>query len=193
MKMEFTRFAALCVFVPMIALGQNTAIHEARHTIASIPESKCVLSTASNEQTLTVRGKARHTAHDLVFDIPGCDETVLLTYAGNQDNNVSSTALRQDGELKRFQKYIISVYMNRGENNCIDCRMYDDVEAELTGKLEIATLPPGATRDKVNFMRDGSGKVIGTFGWGHPGPFASYRLIIQSVADVKAKKLPPPK
>jgi hypothetical protein len=38
-----------------------------------------------------------------------------------------------------------------------------------------------------------SGKIIGTFGWGHPGPFAAYRLVIQSVAHVKARKLPPPK
>jgi len=192
MKMKLTIFPILSVFAAVIAFGQDTAMHEAGHTATSVTESKCVLSTASNEQTLTVKGKARNTAHDLVFDIPGCDEAVLLTFAGNHDNDVSVTELRRDSELKRFQKYTTSVYTNRGKSNCMDCLEYGDVEAELTGKLEIATMPPGATRDKANFIRDGSGKIIGTFGWGHPGPITAYRLVIQAVADVKAKKLPPP-
>jgi len=190
--MKLRIFPVLSVFVAVIAFGQDTAMHEAGHTATSVTESKCVLSTANNGQTLTVRGKARSTAHDLAFDIPGCNETVLLTFAGNQDNDVSATELRRDGELKRFQKYTTSVYMSRGKSNCMDCPKYGDVEAELTGKLEIATMPPGATKDKANFIRDGSGKIIGTFGWGHPGPFAAYRLVIKAVADVKARKLPPP-
>lgn len=176
------------VFLGVIALGQDTGMHKAQHAA----ESKCVLSTASNGQTLTVSGEARSTAHDLALDIPGCDETVLLTFAGSKDNDVSGSELRQDDELKRFQKYTSSVYESTGDNICLECRKYGDVEAELTGKLEIATVPPGATKDKANFLRDGSGKIIGTFGWGHPVPFAGYRLVIQSVAHVKARKLPPP-
>jgi hypothetical protein len=66
------------------------------------------------------------------------------------------------------------------------------VEAELTGELEIANMPPGATKDKANFVRDESGRIIGTFGWGHPGPFAAYRLVIHSVGYAKAQKLPRP-
>ncbi len=183
----------LSVFLTVIALGQDTATHEAGHAATTATESKCVLSTASNGQTLTVRGKARSTAHDLAFDIPGCNETVLLTFAGEKDNDVSVSELRQDDELRRFQKYTSSVYKSTGKNICMECAKYGDVEAELTGKLEIATMPPGATKDKANFIRDGSGKIIGTFGWGHPGPFAGYRLVIQSAAHVKARKLPPPK
>lgn len=64
------------------------------------------------------------------------------------------------------------------------------MEAELTGKLEIASMSPGATKDRAGFIRDQSGKIIGQFGWGHPIPFASYRLVIRSVAHVKARKLP---
>ena len=183
----------LSVFLTVIALGQVTATQEAGHAATSTTESKCVLSTASNGQTLTVRGKARSTAHDLAFDIPGCNETVLLTFAGEKDNDVSVSELRQDDELRRFQKYTSSVYKSTGKNLCMECAKYGDVEAELTGKLEIATMPPGATKDKANFIRDGSGKIIGTFGWGHPGPFAGYRLVIQSAAHVKARKLPRPR
>lgn len=180
------------VFLAVIALGQDTATHEVGHAAPSVTESKCVLSTASNGQTLTVRGKVRNTAHDMAFDIPGCNETVLLTFAGEKDNTVSGSELRQDDELKRFQKYTSSVYKSTGKSICMDCPKYGDVEAELTGKLEIATIPPGATKDKANFIRDGSSKIIGMFGWGHPGPFAAYRLVIKSVSHVKARKLPRP-
>jgi len=74
----------------------------------------------------------------------------------------------------------------------MQCMKYGDVEATLTGKLEIASMPPGTTKDPTGFVRDSSGKIVGTFGWGHPVPFAKYRLVIQSVSDVKARKLPKP-
>jgi hypothetical protein len=69
---------------------------------------------------------------------------------------------------------------------------YGDVEARLTGKLEVASMRPGTTKDPAGFLRDSSGKIVGTFGWGHPVPFAKYRLVIESVSDVKARKLPKP-
>jgi hypothetical protein len=183
----------LSMLFTVVAIGQDTTTHEAGHAATSTTESQCVLSAGSNGQTLTVRGMVRSTPHDLAFDIPGCKETVLLTFAGEPDSGVSGAELRRDAELRRFRKYTSSVYKSTGKNLCMECAKYGDVEAELTGKLEIATLPPGATKDKANFIRDGSGKIIGMFGWGHPGPFAAYRLVIQSVAQVKARKLPPPK
>ncbi len=190
--MKLIILPVLSAFLTVIALGQDTATHEAGYAATSATESKCILSTASNGQTLTVKGKARSTAHDLAFDIPGCKETVLLTFAGEKDSNVSVSELRQDDALRRFQKYTSSVYRSLGKNICMECAKYGDVEADLTGKLEIATMPPGATKDKANFIRDSSGKIIGTFGWGHPGPFAGYRLVIQSATHVKARKLPRP-
>ncbi len=154
---------------------------------------KCVLSTASDGQTIAVRGKVSSAAHDMTFDIPGCNETVLLTFAGGDDNDVSGSELRKDDQLRRFQKYTSSVYKSTSKNKCMECAKYVDVGAELTGKLQIATIPPGATKDRAGFIRDQSGKVIGQFGWGHPAPFAGYRLVIQSVSHVKARKQPPPK
>jgi len=182
----------LCLFA-VVALGQDTAIHEAGHTATSVTGTGCVLSTANNGQRITLHGKAANGAHDLMLEIPGCTEAVLLTFAGNPDSGLSATELRRDGELRRFQKYTTSIYMDRGKSNCMDCRIYGDVEADLTGKLEIASVPPGATRDPSGFLRDKSGKFIGTSGWGHPGPFARYRLVIVSVSHVTARKLPSPK
>ncbi len=153
----------------------------------------CVLNAAKDGQTITAHGKTVDEPHDLAFDIPGCKETVLLTYAGDRDADVSGDQLRRDASLKRFQEYTGAVYKGDEKNICIQCMKYGDVEATLTGKIEIATIPPGTTKDWMGFIRDTSGKIVGKWGWGHPVPFAGYRLVIFSVTDVKAKKLPKPK
>lgn len=152
----------------------------------------CVLSTASNGQTVTVQGTVRQGPHDMGIDIPGCKDIVLLAYAGDQDTDASVAELRRDRELKRFQKYTQSVYKGTAKNICMACPKYEDVQAELTGKLQIATVPAGATKDRLGLVRDASGKFLGKSGWGHPMPFANYRLVIVSAANVKARKLPPP-
>lgn len=190
--MKLSLFPLLSVFVAVIAFGQDVAMHEAGHTAASVTETACVLSTASNGQTVTVQGTVRQGPHDMGIDIPGCKEIVLLTFAGYQDNDVSGAELRRDRELRRFQKYTGSVYKGTKKNICMGCPKYGDVEGELTGKLEIATVPPGARRDASGLLWDQSGKFIGMLGWGHPTRFARYRLVIVSAAHVKARKLPPP-
>jgi len=152
----------------------------------------CILDTTKDGQVITVRGKVADEPHDMGFTIPGCNDTVLLMYAGDKDNDVSAAQLRRDESLKRFQKYTSATYKSRGKNICLQCMQYGDVEATLTGKLEIATIPPGTTKDNLGFLHDASGKIVGKSGWGHPVPFAKYRLVIQTVADVKAKKLPMP-
>jgi len=146
--MKLKILPVLFVFSVGIAFGKDTAPHETGYAATSATESKCVLSTASNGQTLTVRGKARSMAHDLTFDIPGCNETVLLTFAGEKDNDVSGSELRHDDELRRFQKYTCSVYKSTGKNICMGCAKYGDVEAELTGKFEIATMPQARRRTR---------------------------------------------
>lgn len=190
--MTMKTFTILPVFLAATAFGQGTAMHEARHTAANVTETGCVLSTASSGETITIQGKVRNEPHDMAFDVPGCSETILLTFAGRPDNDVSVEALHQDEELQRFLEYTGAVYKST-KKRAWDYPKYDDVKAELTGELEIAKVPPGATRDQSGFLRDQSGKVIGTSGWGHPAPFARYRLVILSVAHVTARKLPPPK
>jgi len=153
----------------------------------------CVLTTAKNGQTITVHGKIEEEPHDLAFSIVGCDDRVVLTYAGDPDNDVTADQLRRDENLKRFQKYTSAVYKGTKKDICIQCMEYGDVEATVTGKLEIATIPPGTTKDSIGFLRDASGKIVGTSGWGHPTRMFKYRLVILSVADVTARKLAKPK
>jgi hypothetical protein len=174
-----------------ISLAQD-GVNHAENQDATPSKSQCILSTATNGQNVTVQGEARSTSHDLVFDIPACDETVLLTFAGESDNDVNITELHRDSELKRFQKYTGSVYKSSLPHLCMSCPKYGDVKAELTGKLEIASMPTNSVKDRAGFIRDQSGKIIGTFGWGHPASFAKYRLVVTSVAYAKARKLPPP-
>jgi hypothetical protein len=177
---------------PMMIMAQSMGPHEISGIASPANESNCLLLSMRNGQKITLRGKVRSTAHDMAFDVPGCDQTVLLTYAGDRDNDVSVTELRKDKELIRFQKYTSEVYKSRGKNICMECPKFGDVEADLTGKLEVATMPDGATKDWAGFLRDRSGKLIGTYGWGHPSPFAAYRLVIESVSQVTARKLPRP-
>lgn len=155
-------------------------------------DNACVLSTASNGQVITIHGKTVQEPHDLGFEIPGCKETVLLTYAGDQDNKVSASELRRDENLARFQKYTTSTYKSTGKSICMQCMKYGDVEATLTARLEIASIPAGTTKDPAGFLRNASGKIVGKWGWGHPIPFAGYRLVIQSVSKVTARKIPRP-
>jgi hypothetical protein len=155
-------------------------------------DSGCVLSAAKDGQVITVHGKTIQEPHDLGFDIQGCKQTVLLTYAGDQDNQVNANELRRDDHLARFQQFTRSTYKSTKKNICMQCMRYDDVEATLTGKLEVASIPPGTTKDPAGFLRDPSGKIVGKWGWGHPVPFAGYRLVIQSVSDVRARKIPRP-
>lgn len=190
MKMKLFLIGVALVFPSVLGFAQE-ATHEAGHAEA-MNDSGCALSTATNGQTITVRGKVTRDPHDMVFGIPGCNDTVLLTYAGDSDNDVSADRLRKDENLKQFQNYTSAVYKSKGKNLCLQCTKYGDVEATLTGKLETASMPPGTTKDPSGFLRDPSGNIVGKFGWGHPVPFAKYRLIIQSVSDVKARNLPKP-
>lgn len=152
----------------------------------------CMLGTAKDGQTITVQGKAAQLAHDLGFRIVGCDDVVILAYAGDRDTDVSADHLRKDENLNRFREYTSAVYKGAKKDICAQCRQYGDVEATLTGKLEIATTPLGTTRDQMGFLHDASGKVVGTSGFGHPSPEFKYRLVIFSVADAKARRLPRP-
>ena len=164
-----------------------------RMAFAQSQTDACILDTAKNGQTVTVHGKTLQQPHDLGFGITNCTDLVVLTYAGNRDNDVPADQLRADKNLKQFQKYTSAVYKGTKKNVCIQCMQYGPVEAALTGKLEIAVIPGGATKDQMGFLHDASGKVVGTSGFGHPTRMFKYRLVILSASDVKAEKLPKPK
>jgi hypothetical protein len=190
--MKIKTFTVLIIFVLCAVAVDCVAQQDANNSRTPERNRECALSSAVNGQIITVRGEVRHEPHDMAFDIPGCDKTVLLTYPGYSGNDVNASTLRSDKELKRFQKYTSSVYKGRGKNICMGCSKFDDVEAELTGKLEISFVPSGATKDRIGRMYDSSGKFIGMWGLGHPVSFAGYRLIIQSASHVTARKLKRP-
>jgi len=151
-------------------------------------ESECVLSLSHDGQMISVTGRVRSEPHDMGFGILGCPDTILLTFAGGPDNDVSANSLVRNKELRLFQEYTSAVY-----EGAEGYPKYVNVEAKLTGKLEVAKVPSGATRDQSGLLWDQSGKVVGTSGWGHPSPYARYRLIIFAVNRVKAQKSHPPK
>jgi hypothetical protein len=188
-RSKYLRSIAAVVLISGMADSRKSDAAQQRDQTVGRSENACVLSIASNGQVVTIHGKAVQKPHDLGFEIPGCTETVLLTYAADQDTEVSANELRRDENLARFQKYTSATYKSTKKSICMQCMKYRDVEATLIGKLEIASIPPGTTKDRAGFLRDASGKIVGKWGWGHPVPFAGYRLVIQSVSTVTARKI----
>lgn len=129
----------------------------------------------------------------MALDVSGCNVTVLATFAGYSDSDVPVEQLRNDPAMKQFMKFTSSTYKSRRGHICEQCSKYSNVTAELTGKIEIAVVPAGAKRDRLGRTWDSNGKYIGILGWGHPAPLADYRLVIESVSNVKAQRAPKPK
>jgi hypothetical protein len=128
----------------------------------------------------------------MLLAIPDCEQSVVLVYAGDSETDVPAKRLQRDQNLERFKKYTEATYKGAGKSICLQCARYE-VEASLTGQLEVATVPEGAKRDQSGFPRDESGKIVGKAGFGHPTPLYRYRLVIESVSDVAARELPKPK
>jgi hypothetical protein len=70
-----------------------------------------------------------------------------------------------------------------------DLRRIEVLSEVRTGRRTVAA---AAAVLAVSERQDRSRRVIRTYGWGHPGPFADYRLVIESVSRVMARKLPRP-
>jgi hypothetical protein len=152
---------------------------------------ECPLTTANDGRTITVRGKVVQAPHDMLLSVPGCDDPLVVAYAGDEDSGLPASQLRRDRNLQQFQTYTSATYKSRGKDICMQCSKYA-VEATLTGRLDVATVPEGATRDPFGFARDANGKIVGRVGWGHPTPIYKYRLVVESVSNVVARKLPRP-
>jgi hypothetical protein len=155
--------------------------------------SMCLLVSVTNGQTITVRGKVEQAPHDMALVVPGCGEALVLVYAGDPESRESTEKLLKDENLKRFEKYTRATYRKvGGKGICLQCPKYE-VEATLSGRLDVAsdTVPEGQWKDKLGMLHDQSGKFVGKAGFGHP-PTQKYQLVIESVSDVAARKLPKP-
>jgi hypothetical protein len=170
------------------------AVSFGRLSVAQAPASNvCSLTSLTNGEIASIHGKVVHGAHDLLFITAGCSETVVLEYAGSSGSGERNTDLYQSETMRRFERYVGSNYSNVGKGICGQCPKYE-VEALLTGRFDVAsdTVPQGQWKDKVGFLHDSQfGKIVGQAGFGHP-PQYKYHLIIQSVSQLEAHKLPKP-
>lgn len=194
--MKNARYLLLLLLLSTAVFGQNNH------------EESCALSSGTQGQRFTVRGKAYRNLHDLILVVPGCKEAAVLVYAGeigalygssstsinvpgpSEPTGVTDLKLRRDSSFNKFKKYLNATYESRGAEHCIQCPKYE-VEATFTGMLELETIPKDLTRDNLGFLHDSSGKIVGQAGFGHP-PSRKYRLVIESVSDVKARKIAKP-
>ena len=170
---------ALALLSSAIAFGQ-----EPNH-------GECPLSGGGDGQMLSVKGRITTGGHDMLLVVPHCEHSVVLVYAGDSETNVPVERLRRDQNLKRFKKYTEATYKSTAKYICFLCPKYE-VEATLTGQLNVSNVPEGLKRDHLGFLRDSSGKIVGTDGFGHPNRPYKYQLVIESVSDVTARELPRP-
>jgi hypothetical protein len=178
----------------MMAIALLFVVCERPASAQAAAEGSCPLSTFKDGQKVSVHGRVAYGAHDLLLVIPSCDRTVVLEYAGGPESGESSNKLVRDKNYRRFEKYTRAMYPKvGGKGICIQCPKYE-VEATLTGKLDVAAdaIPEGLWKDELGMLHDQSGKLVGKAGFGHP-PAQKYRLLIESVSDVTARKLPEPK
>jgi hypothetical protein len=161
------------------ALGQSTDRRD------------CSLPASSSKPSTSLRGKIGNGSHDMLLIVSHCQDAVVLVYAGDSETDVPAARLVVDRNLKRFRKYTEATYKKIGKGICMQCPKYE-VEANFTGQLEVATTPDGLRRDNTGFLWDSSGKLRGTSGFGHPNRSYKYRLVIESVSEVVAHKLPRP-
>jgi hypothetical protein len=151
----------------------------------------CRIPLTTNKEATTLRGKIGDGAHDVLLLVTHCDAAIVLVYAGDTETDIPATKLNADKNLRRFRTYTEASYKPAGKGICMQCAKYE-VEATLTGLLEVATIPEGFRRDNLGFLRDMSGKVVGVSGFGHPNRPYKYRMVIESVSDVVAQKRPKP-
>jgi hypothetical protein len=161
----------------------------------------CMLSTVSNGQKLTVRGKVDRTMHDMLLVIPNCKEVAVLAYAGEPDDThhgVSSTSinlpretpvessatltLRKDHGFRVFERHVNAFYKSTRRHRRSEAWKYE-VDATFTGRLDV-TEKAGLILDEKEH------KITGLDGFGHPRPFTRYRFVMEAVADVRTRRLP---
>ena len=161
----------------------------------------CVLDTAESGHIVTIRGRVVRTMHDVLLEIPNCTENPLLAFAGKVEglyapsateiylpdtakSSATTPTLKRNRDLERLEKYARAMYQSTRERACIGCYKYD-VVATFTGLIE------RSEEVGIKVDRD-ERRIVEIHGFGHPTPFTRYRLVVESVADVVATRLPKP-
>ena len=149
----------------------------------------CPLSSLKDGEKVKLRGNIRHGAHDMMLSVPACGEDVVLVYAEEAEAGLSESQVGRNAGLQEFRRYASATYAGGEKSSCHGCYKYE-VEAILAGRLCVAVIPEGFTKDALGFVHDGSGKVVGKAGFGHPLPLTRYQLVIESASGVVARELP---
>ncbi len=130
-------------------------------------------------------GQARHpSAENHPAERPHADQAKL--------DQTKLDHAKLDAAREQFWKYATATWPSLPDEPCRECAMYS-ITATFTGRLDVATLPTGA-RSQLDhgYAVNARGKILGSVGYGHPMPFSLYRIVVDSVADLAARKLTDP-
>lgn len=148
-----------------------------------IAQTNCPLENAENGKEITFRALVMPTAHDTLLKPLGCQDRVVLDYPDENANGVPASSLRRDRNFSRFKRAIVAHEKGTATKLCMECWKYE-VVADFRGRLDVAQ------RAGLK-LHEGSQKVIGVEGFGHPMPFTRFRLVLKSVANVEATRAKP--
>jgi hypothetical protein len=142
----------------------------------------CVVTTHASQnagQMVRVAGWLGQWPHDLLLVSEGCpDDIVVVEFAENASVRPSPDfSVVRDRRFRRLHRYLRKSFdFSKG------------VRATLEGRFDVAEF--------AGFVRNESGDIIKIEGYGSPAPFARFRLVLHTVADVTivpdAPKLPAP-
>lgn len=147
--------------------------------------SDCAVDSVADGQIASLRGRVVNAPHDMTLEVPGCKDSIVLVSAGSSGPLGAGTRNR---DLQHFWKYTSATRKRIGNAVCMQCPRFR-VEATLTGRLAIATVPGGTTRDSLGFLHDSSGRIVGRAGFGHPVPVYKFQMEIESASDVVAHEI----
>jgi hypothetical protein len=144
-------------------------------------DANCPAAVIPDGAAVVLRGEVSVTAHDLLLIPTGCQDRVIVVF-GDDPSLGKPVPVKRDEQFQQFKTYLYAEKLAEAGTVCIGCFKYR-VTAQLEGRLDVS--------QAAGWKRDNrTGKVIGIVGFGHPLPFARYRLVVSSVSQVETEDRP---
>lgn len=149
-------------------------------------ESSCVLETGRNGDLVQIRAEAFPGGHDMFIRPIGCAATpanrVVLVWADDL-LSANGDTVRKDAAFAEFKRLLKATLPLRPDTFGVGQSRYR-VVANFEGRLEVAR-SAGLVHDPR------SKKAVGLEGFGHPLPFARFRLVATGVLQIESEERRP--
>jgi hypothetical protein len=155
--------------IPGYGIAQQEGIPQQQES------DSCILKTFASGDKVNLNGFVSANPHDLMMFVSGCSSPVVVEYPSTLEESKQKgiSPLQKDDNFKKMEALL-------------NDRSNKHVTANLFGRLDIAKPVPEGTKNILGLLVNGSGKQVGTYGFGSPAPVYKYRLVLQVVYSVSA-------